>query len=362
MRFSSVALLGLLALLTGLAFSKDHGGEPARTYAYAGSEAISARRIRCDLGWICSDTLEGRGSGARGGRHAGDWLATQLGWLGVQPAGTNGYFQPFTSGGRSMRNVAAKIPGQGSGEAIVIGAHYDHLGYGYQPGAYGPRGNIHNGADDNGSGTTALLQIVRAFKAANRSYRRTIVFLFFDGEERGLLGSKHWVSRPTIRERVALMINLDMVGRLRGSLELSHNGGSILQGYVQAANKDAGLSIGGGRKIKPDSDHWPFYRNQVPVLIPFSGFHDNYHRPSDDLARINFKGIEQIARLSFGVAVQAANDTRVIRVGSIPKTAASAIPHGCHYYHPRAEARRKRIAAKRRAAAKRAAAKRRIRR
>lgn len=336
-----IGLLAALGGLVGVAVSKEvkSGAQvPVEPQVmYPGGETIDIERIKGDLGYLTSDTLEGRGSGAKGGQTAGNWIAQQLAWLGLQPGGSNGYFQPFSVGGRNMRNIIAQIPGSGSNEIVVIGAHYDHVGMGYQPGAFGPRGQVHNGADDNGSGSTALLQIVRAFVKANKQYRRKLVFMFFDGEERGLLGSKHWVANRTIQGKITLMINMDMIGRLRGSLEITHNGGSQLSNWVAAANRTVGLTIKNGRNIQPDSDHYPFYQQRIPVLIPFTGFHDNYHRPSDDLDKINLPGIRDTARLCFNVAIQALDaGVNLTAKGAIHKIDLNSVKEGCHHYHPKA--------------------------
>jgi Zn-dependent M28 family amino/carboxypeptidase len=101
-------------------------------------------------------------------------------------------------------------------EVIVVGAHYDHVGYGSQSNSFGPWGYVHNGADDNASGISGLLEVIDAMLAAKPAPRRSVLFAFFDGEEKGLLGSKHWVAQPTVpRTHIACMINVDMIGRMQ---------------------------------------------------------------------------------------------------------------------------------------------------
>ena len=112
------------------------------------------------------------------------------------------------------------------------------------------------------------------------------------------------MASPTVRDRVVMMINLDMVGRLRGSVTLSHNGGPTVRGYLERGNRYSNLRMSFSSRISPNSDHWPFYRRRVPVVVPFTGFHPQYHRPSDDLETIDASGIERIARLSYCVAYQ----------------------------------------------------------
>lgn len=279
--------------------------------AAAGRAAIDPEAVRRAVEHLASDALEGRGSGAEGGRAAAEWLAARFAELGVEPGGVEGsYFQPFGQGGLEMRNVVATLPGREPGEAVVIGAHYDHLGT-HQEGALdflSGRGKIHNGADDNASGTTAVLEIVRAFVASGVQPRRSVVFVLFDGEERGLLGSRHWVQHPTVPGKPVLMINLDMVGRLRKRLTLyGANTGDRLEAWVEEANAAVGLELDQRRALAPNSDHFSFYQAGVPVLAPFTGLHADYHRASDDAPKVNVEGIVQVARLSYGVAQLAAD-------------------------------------------------------
>jgi hypothetical protein len=293
------------------------GGIALAAPGFPGSEAIQAQRARASVEHLASDALEGRGSGERGGKRAGQWLAKQLQTLGLRPAGTKGFFQPFKGQGKSLRNVLAQIPGSQPGEAIVIGAHYDHLGLGHQQGSldFGrSRGKIHNGADDNASGTVGVLEIARAFQASKRQPKRTVIFAWFDGEERGLLGSKHWVSNPSVATKVVAMINLDMIGRLEGPLSVQGSvTGDLFPAWLKAANADLGLKLKLGDTISANSDHSAFYKAGVPVLVPFTGLHGDYHRPTDDAEYVNVVGLVKIARLCYGVASQAANAPRAPR-------------------------------------------------
>ena len=312
-------LLSLCVLGVSLAWT------PALLAAeFKGAEAVSAERIAAGIGHLASDELEGRGSGAKGGRLAGDWLAEQCRAIGLRPAGSEGYFQPFRGQDQDLRNVLAEWPGQeGGDEAILIGAHYDHLGLGYQQGSleFGRgRGKIHNGADDNASGTVAVLEIARAFVAAKVRCKRRVIFAWFDGEERGLLGSRHWVRSPSLAAKVTLMINLDMVGRLDEE-PLSVAGvpsGDLLAGWLERANAALKIPLRQERGLNANSDHDPFYKRGVPVLVPFTGLHEDYHRPSDDPEHVNAEGVAKIARLSYGVAVQAAQAERAARHQKVP--------------------------------------------
>ena len=165
---------------------------------------------------LADDTFEGREAGSRGGRAAAKYIIGSLKDAGIDPAGLNDrYTQPFLG---NFQNLLAEIPGTDaalSHQYIVVGAHYDHVGYGTRRNSYGPWGLIHNGADDNASGVAALLEVIDGLSRSTWRPRRSILFAFWDAEEKGLLGSKHWVNQPTVPLRdVQLALNIDMVGRL----------------------------------------------------------------------------------------------------------------------------------------------------
>jgi hypothetical protein len=190
-------------------------------------------------------------------------------------------------------NVIGLLPGRHpelAAEAIVIGAHYDHLGE--------VDGAVHPGADDNASGTALVLGLARAFAAAGGA-SRTLVFAFFGGEELGLLGSRHYVGQPTVPlPRTAAMLNFDMVGRLRD--DRLHVGGvdsgSTLRGLVQAALRGEGLEVVAEGSPWAPSDHQRFYAAGAPVLFFFTGRHADYHRPTDTPDKIETAGLARIAR------------------------------------------------------------------
>ncbi|MEO6808183.1 MAG: M20/M25/M40 family metallo-hydrolase [Isosphaeraceae bacterium] len=207
-----------------------------------------------------------------------------------------------------VKNVIGVLEGAGpfSNETIVIGAHYDHLGRGGQ-GSLAPNSQeIHNGADDNASGTAMVMELARrlAVKAIDPLPRR-IVFIAFSGEERGLLGSAHYVKEPLypLNDTVA-MINFDMVGRLNDKEELTIFGGASspgLDALVEALGSSQGLAIkkvvGTGGEFFA-SDHASFYKKDIPVVFAFTGNHAQYHKPADDTELINFAGMAKIADVS----------------------------------------------------------------
>ncbi len=211
--------------------------------------------------------------------------------------------------GLDTKNVVGVLEGSGpqAEETIVVGAHYDHLGNGgFASGSLAMFSrSIHNGADDNASGTAMIMELARRLGKRVDPLPRRVVFIAFSGEEKGLLGSMHYVAHPLIPlARTILMVNFDMVGRLNAESELTMIGtGSTpgLEGLVDAIGKGDGFKI---KNIKGmtdgfgGSDHLSFYLKKVPVLFPFTGVHLDYHRPSDDTERINFPGMARIADLA----------------------------------------------------------------
>lgn len=204
------------------------------------------------------------------------------------------------------RNIVGVIEGSGplAHETIVVGAHYDHLGRGgFMSGSLDASSKeIHNGADDNASGTALMLEMARRLAHRADPPPRRVVFIAFSGEEKGLLGSEHYVKHPLfpLKDTVA-MINFDMVGRLNEKNELTVYGTGTSPGFdslVDALGKSEGFTI---KKISEGfgpSDQQSFYVKDIPVLFAFTGTHTDYHRPSDDTDRLNFSGMARIADLS----------------------------------------------------------------
>jgi hypothetical protein len=191
------------------------------------------------------------------------------------------------------------------GQAVVVGAHYDHLGLGGY-GSLSPdrRGEIHNGADDNASGAAGLLELARAF-ASEPPGRRTLVLAAFAGEETGLLGSGEYADSPAvpIGDTVA-MLNLDMIGRLRnGELTVFGTGSSpTFPGLMERALRGAPLTLIRGEGGFAPSDQTTFYAREVPVLFFFTGVHSEYHTPDDDFEKINAEGEARVLETIYRVA------------------------------------------------------------
>ena len=275
--------------------------------------SISREELRHYANTLADDTFEGREAGSPGGRAAGIYLVKALQRLSFEGGGYRGaYFQSFDNG---YRNVLAVIPGSDvelHREVLVIGAHYDHIGYGTHGSSNGPIGFIHNGADDNASGTAALLEISEAFKTLEEPPRRTVLFAFWDGEEKGLLGSKYWVRHPTVAlDRVVMSINLDMIGRLTDDgVQVSGSRSSYgLRQWLCRLNRSTDLALFFPWKIDDDSDHWSFFENNIPTLMFHTGLHEDYHRPSDDAHRLNMEGMHQVTELVFRSVHNLANES-----------------------------------------------------
>lgn len=272
-------------------------------------------RIREDVTHLAADALEGRGSGTAGNDSAAAYAAARFRSLGLDSLGLAGYLQPFQvrpprghaadphaalqGEPRRTQNIVAMLPGSDAAlrdQYIVIGAHIDHLGRGTE-GALDPDAGsaIRNGADDNASGTAAVLELARIF--SRRPAARSLVFVLFSGEELGLLGSSHFVNAPPLPlDRATAMVNFDMVGRLRDGKLIVYGveTAAEMRAIVDAANADSALAIHGVGDGYGPSDHASFYGKGIPVLHLFTDLHDDYHRASDDVDKINFGGIARI--------------------------------------------------------------------
>ena len=199
-------------------------------------------------------------------------------------------------------------------EIIVIGAHYDHLGFG---GAHsGSRRPdtlvIHNGADDNASGVAAILEIMEKLKAEQTKLKRSILFLSFGAEEMGLLGSKYFVNNPLVDlGKIKLMFNLDMVGRLDLTTKAITVGGTGtavgLSDLVQRFSEGEDLNVKLSSEGYGPSDHTSFYVENIPVLFFFTGVHEDYHTPEDDVEKINLSGEILVAEFVHNLIIEAAN-------------------------------------------------------
>ena len=289
--------------------------------------------LRRDIGFLASDTLAGRARGSDGGRAAASYLASEFRKTGLPPF-LGGYRHEFArehkrknpktpkdgkkqSGGKKQNDGAAETytvvmqnvlavtrPIRGmSDPAIVVGAHYDHVGRGDLGGSRGKRkfvGLVHNGADDNASGTAAVLALARRFAADPLpDDARPVVFALFDGEEGGLMGSLHFVDRHVYRDlRVDLMLNLDMVGAMRDRTVyvFGHSTSRLVPPLLDRYAGD--LTLDRQRSHVPRSDHAPFYWKATPYLFFHTGLHPRYHLPEDDADLVNYEGTAAIVTMA----------------------------------------------------------------
>uniref|UniRef100_UPI004048C13C M28 family peptidase n=1 Tax=Algoriphagus sp. TaxID=1872435 RepID=UPI004048C13C len=268
--------------------------------------------LKRDLTFLAADDLEGRAIGTIGEQKAAEYLAQEFEKLGLKPMGTNGFFQEFTVSKPSNPHEEAVIGTEGAGitgrnvigyldkkaeKTIVIGAHFDHLGMGGQGSLHRGDSAIHNGADDNASGTAALLALAKIFQS--ESLKSNILFIAFSGEENGLWGSNYFVKNSTLDLKlVNYMINMDMVGRLNPEKSLAIHGVGTSPSFpsiLDPINTDSLKLVPSESGVGP-SDHTSFYLQDLPVLHFFTGQHEDYHKPSDDSDKINYEGLVQVVR------------------------------------------------------------------
>jgi hypothetical protein len=214
-----------------------------------------------------------------------------------------------------VKNVVAVLDGEGAlaHENVVIGAHYDHVGRGGPgSGAIDPNTKeIHNGADDNASGTATLIEVARQIAAVERTPRRRVVFIAFTGEERGLIGSDFYVKNPLFKlEDTVAMLNMDMVGRLVDDKLIVEGVGTGVEfdALLDRANERYGFKLTKLPRGAGPSDHASFYLKKVPVLHFFTGTHKDYHRPGDDYEKLNVSGMRRVGEMVTEIALKLAED------------------------------------------------------
>ncbi len=234
-----------------------------------------------------------------------------------------------------VRNVVALIPGSDptlAREVVIVGAHYDHLGMGGDGSLAPDERSVHNGADDNASGTAALMEVALAIQASGRKPARTILFLAFTGEEKGLWGSAHYVKEPLLpMENTVAMINMDMVGRLRDNTLTVYGTGTATEwsSLLEELNRTqaepfelASIADGFG-----PSDHSSFYGAKVPVLMLFTNTHSEYHRPADDWELINQEGLRRVSTFAAGLVGEIAGSEMAEAV-ALTLVEGAGNPHG----------------------------------
>lgn len=291
---------------------------------------INRSSAEATINFLASDELQGREAGFHGSRVTSEYIVSLLQWMGVSPL-ADSYFQPFDAyrkerqkKGRlevhpdsiaklkqevhqklSMRNVLGMIPGKNTKEYVIVGAHFDHLGI--DPALDGDQ--IYNGADDNASGVSAVLQIARAFLASGQQPERNVIFAFWDGEEKGLLGSKYFVQTCPFLSQIKGYLNFDMIGRNNKPQQPKQ----VVYFYTAAHPVFGDWLKEDIRKyslqLEPDyrawenpiggSDNGSFAKVGIPIIWYHTDGHPDYHQPSDHADRLNWDKIVEITKASF---------------------------------------------------------------
>jgi len=307
----------LIALLSSI-FADDESPRPPKSATFDYQEAMDDIRIdelQMHLGWMTDGLQEGRSSGTEGGHRAGDYLETELTLLGLEPAGTNeSYLQgfQFIDGEPQYRNVLGIIRGGDpvlADEYIMICAHYDHVGI--------IDDELYPGANDNASGTSMILELAESLQKLEPRPKRSVIIAFWDAEEIGLLGSKHFADNPTVPlNKIKMVFNFDMVGTLQNNrFELF--GSNVATGIREIVS----------RLIEPDdpeiefsteyllaSDHSSLYAKRIPAVMFFTGMGCPYHEPGDNFDIINFEGMKNIADIAFRIVFHLADSDELAKI------------------------------------------------
>ena len=293
--------------------------------------SISALDLKNHLIIVASDEMEGRETGSAGQKKAGKYLIEQYKKNGISSTkATKDYYQKVPAAYLNAKhnenlpdseNILAFIKGsEKPDEIVVISAHYDHIGI--------KRGEIYNGADDNGSGTVALLEIAQAFELAKNDGlgpKRSILFLHVTGEEHGLHGSRYYSENPVFPlENTIADVNIDMIGRRDSNHKDSNNyiyliGSDYLSSDLyniceEANKKSVNLTIDYTFNDKNDSnrfyyrsDHYNFAKNGIPSVFLFNGVHADYHQKTDEVSKIEFDALCKRTQLAFSIVWELAN-------------------------------------------------------
>lgn len=279
---------------------------------------------------LTSEKYQGRAPGGRINKKLVRYLRQDLRKSGVKKL-KSGYLQSFNcqvrvkkgdSPGKEVKtwNVVGYIPGKDpelQKEYIVLGAHYDHLGLGGPSSKSPDKSGFHHGADDNASGTAALLEIAEKLAAQSEKLDRSVILVAFGAEEQGLLGSRYFIDNPPVpKEKIKLMINMDMVGRLNDQKHIYMGGAGTFPGGMELMKKTGqamGLTpivhaggVGG-------SDHVSFYRKKISVLGLHTGGHPQYHTPEDTIDLINFQGGQKVAEYIYQVILKLASKNQPLQ-------------------------------------------------
>lgn len=275
------------------------------------AQDIEQERLKKHVYYLASDKMKGRGTGSKQNLKAAKYIAKEFKKYNLQPLGTDGYFQEFEAkvtkvqvkdSIRIARNVIGFLENNAP-KTIVIGAHYDHLGQGRQGSSLleNSVGMIHNGADDNSSGTAGLLELARVYSQDKNKANYNFLFIAFGAEELGLVGSRHFAKNPTIDlSSIHWMLNMDMIGRLDKQTGVSIIGYGTSPGFetiFEDIDPQDYVKFYTGYEGRGGSDQTSFYEKDIPVLFFHTGGHPDYHRPSDDANKIDYESLKDILNL-----------------------------------------------------------------
>lgn len=284
------------------------------------------QQVLVDVTFLSADMLEGRLTATKGEALAADYISMRMQQLNLEPQpGHDTYKQAFSFDYKDNPHAAEsrKLEGHNivgfldnnAKETVIIGAHYDHLGYGGIGSLHVGEPAIHNGADDNASGIAALLYLADKLQQKGAPKKRNYLFIAFSGEELGLVGSKRWVEAARGELKATAMFNMDMVGRLRNKenvLAMYGTGTSPLwNAALDKAEKMSNITTVRDSSGVGPSDHTSFYLDNIAVLAAFTGQHGEYHKPEDDAHLIDFTGIIKVANFLY-VVMQEINQEKSI--------------------------------------------------
>jgi hypothetical protein len=289
------------------------GAAPGGTAAQTAAATITADEMREHVAYLASDALRGRDTPSPGLDSAAAYLTREFTRMGLRGgAGEGAFIQRYPLRGRGgsgmAPNVVAVFPGADPtlrNEYVVLSAHMDHVGVGRPV-----RGDsIYNGADDDASGTTGLLEVAQAFASMPQRPARSILFLAVSGEEKGLLGSEYFSDHPTVPiGSIVANVNIDMIGRnAPGDIVVIGKNYSSLGPLVErlAAENPRLLGLAAnddrwpGERFFFRSDHYNFARKEIPAVFFFAGPHEDYHQPSDEVERLDVDKAARVSRLVF---------------------------------------------------------------
>jgi acetylornithine deacetylase/succinyl-diaminopimelate desuccinylase-like protein len=287
---------------------------------------ISTENLVKHISILSADSLMGRATGSIYEAKAANYIIKEFKKSGIEPKGNNNtYLQEFdfqvsSHGVKGRSGKANNVVGFLNNNApytIVIGGHYDHLGTGEDGNSLDGHadGKIHNGADDNASGTAGVIELANYFATNKIKEKFNFLFICFSGEELGLFGSNYFCEHPTIDlSTITCMINMDMIGRLvKDTPVLTISGTGTCAEFVPALStfRSAAMDIKLDSAGVGPSDHTSFYNKQIPALHFFTGTHLDYHKPSDDADKINFQGTEVVLNIIAGLVEKLPSDKKL---------------------------------------------------